>query len=1460
LLPLALAAMLWLLGASAATAQETLRGVALVIGNGDYEHLAPLANPPDDADAIEELLSDLGFDSVRRTDRDADDLARDLERFVEDAEDADVAILYYAGHGIEAGGENWLVPVDADISALDAATEKLVPVSDVVRRLRQTVPVTIVLLDACRDNPFPPGAVLRLEADANPVPVSAGGLSDPGRGASPTITLTRDTTSGDADSLGIVLGFAAAPGQVALDGPAGANSPYAAALVRHVSAMAGEEFGTVMRMVAEEVYLKTDGRQRPWVNESLRRLLYFGEAPEPVLGPEGEILAERRGLLLTIAALPDFSRKQVERIAGQGGVPMDAVYGMLKVLGQDTPDDPVELEKLLRDQTEELKAFLAERRLVENPDPELARLSALSDLAVAEGAIETAQRLRGEVNRRIEELSSVIEREEELIRARRTEFAAEYAKSAEISRLAFDYAGAAAEYEKAHDQIERWDDRLAWQYRKKQIEELLSHNRLHGDPQSLERSIRLALNLLVAAASLGEIELAESRLVLASARYADAQSRRDAGAYLDALDDVEAAYPVLPPGEKRAEALSWRGFILGNIAGSLQQPERYDEAIAAYKQALGEIGREDHPRQWFELQGDLGNLLAQVAMTTLDPAPLREAIGLFEQAQDLAGDGDPVTRTFFQLQLAMFKIALPQLQNPDGITGETADAIIAELAAFRAELDPRQFPLAIGMMDHSIGIMLVSKANLDNDEEALNQAVASLRGALEYRRRDTAPGEWAETNEQLAFALRRVAERSGSVEEYRETIAAFENALTVFGPSGALNRWAPLQAGLIGATRELGVLEDDVPALRKAAAAARAAVREPALADAPALRFDLSQELVWTLWELYSADGDLGHLEDQVSVLDAELAGIDANQRPDDYLDALYVIGDAAHRLGMAETGTAYLRRSVEANRKLLALHDRSDPHDFGITSYNTAKTLITIAEREDSPEPLREAISLFDDAVAHIDRGQHPLDYAHAVSDRATVLMTLLPFDRDLALFDEMRTAYEEAIGIYGREDRKAMALAWRNLGLLHLEHDKLTGSLDHHDEAVAAFRTAVEANLALGTRGELFRSAFGLGAALTDLARDGNDQALLEQAAAAYAQAVGVSPEHATPSQWASAQHELGNILLWLGNGGNDVGKLAEAEAAFRAALAIRTPEAGFTNWIYSQNALADTLTQLALRDDGTSHLEESLAAYEAMIERYPEDWTTKGRAELQWKRANALRMMGDRTGDTERLRLAADGYRATLAIGRDEEDANFHIEVGRNLGETLRRIAVASGDMQTYRQAAEAFAAALARIPDEGAEEMRAYTQRDLGFVLYPVGEAGDMAALEQSIASMSASNRHFSRETHPADWAYTTSFIARLDLIAGRRKAEAARFEKAASALREVVAIQSGAGDTYNLAFSQDTLCAALYELGRARNRKSALAEAAEACASAIPLLREHGQGAMADETEKLLAEARSALTP
>ncbi|MEO7222373.1 MAG: caspase family protein, partial [Devosia sp.] len=361
-----------------AIAQEPLRGVALVIGESDYGALADLANPERDARAMDELLDDLGFDVSRVLDGDADELREEIAEFIEDAADADVALVYYSGHGVELGGQNYLVPTDTDLGSPASAGQSLVAVDALLAELAKTVPVTIVLLDACRTNAFPAGQAIELPGATTPLPVDGPGLEAV---KGPTPIGRPDVPT---DSLGMIIGFAASPGQPALDGEAGGNSPYAAALIKHFAA-GGYSLGDLMTMVSEEVYLKTRAQQLPWVNSSLRRVLRFGAPVEEPAGDEAEIRDGRRQLLLTIAGATPATRTFVETVAASEDVPLDALYGMLKVLGVDTADAG-QIEAQLKAGAERLKTLMEGRTGATISDVELKRLSDLADKAQAEGA------------------------------------------------------------------------------------------------------------------------------------------------------------------------------------------------------------------------------------------------------------------------------------------------------------------------------------------------------------------------------------------------------------------------------------------------------------------------------------------------------------------------------------------------------------------------------------------------------------------------------------------------------------------------------------------------------------------------------------------------------------------------------------------------------------------------------------------------------------------------------------------------------------------------------------------------------------------------------------------------------------------------------------------------------------------------------------------------------------------
>ena len=164
------------------TSKTTLRGVALVIGQSKYKHLTPLPNPAHDADQLEALLNQLGFETNTVTNRKVRRLRRDIDYLSEDAEEADVVLLYYSGHGVEVDGVNYLVPVDVNINETLVDARDLININETLERLSKRAEIVIILLDACRDNPFPDGArvqITRLKAGSSIL--AAGSVGERGR-------------------------------------------------------------------------------------------------------------------------------------------------------------------------------------------------------------------------------------------------------------------------------------------------------------------------------------------------------------------------------------------------------------------------------------------------------------------------------------------------------------------------------------------------------------------------------------------------------------------------------------------------------------------------------------------------------------------------------------------------------------------------------------------------------------------------------------------------------------------------------------------------------------------------------------------------------------------------------------------------------------------------------------------------------------------------------------------------------------------------------------------------------------------------------------------------------------------------------------------------------------------------------------------------------------------------------
>jgi uncharacterized caspase-like protein/peptidoglycan hydrolase-like protein with peptidoglycan-binding domain len=256
-----LAATVLLLIALLAGPAAAERRVALVIGNGAYTSVPTLANPRSDAEAMAAALRRVGFEVELGTDLDLQAMRRTVQAFARALEGADVALFFYAGHGMQVYGQNYLLPVDAVLETEADLDFAAFPARLVMSQMERWPSVKIVMLDACRDNPFETALSRSMGATR-----AASALS---RGLAPIET-----------AGGTLLAYATDPGDVAADGE-GRHSPFTAALLKHVETP-GVEINTMLARVRADVYRSTGKQQRPWTETSLIGEFYMvPEAPEP---------------------------------------------------------------------------------------------------------------------------------------------------------------------------------------------------------------------------------------------------------------------------------------------------------------------------------------------------------------------------------------------------------------------------------------------------------------------------------------------------------------------------------------------------------------------------------------------------------------------------------------------------------------------------------------------------------------------------------------------------------------------------------------------------------------------------------------------------------------------------------------------------------------------------------------------------------------------------------------------------------------------------------------------------------------------------------------------------------------------------------------------------------------------------------------------------------------------------
>ena len=246
--------------------------VALVIGNSAYRNVPQLSNPKNDATDMAAKLSELGFDVVKGEDLDLNGVRNTIREFVGKLDGADMALFFYAGHGLQVNGSNYIAPVDARLANYIDLDFEMVPMDLILSAMEHSTKTNLIFLDSCRDNPLAENLARSMGTRSGAV---SRGLAKIGTG------------------IGSLIAFSTQPGNVALDGK-GRNSPFTSALLKHLGTPGGSLTDELVA-VRRDVIAATNGKQVPWDNSSLTGPVLLNEAapketskPQPPVAQEGK--------------------------------------------------------------------------------------------------------------------------------------------------------------------------------------------------------------------------------------------------------------------------------------------------------------------------------------------------------------------------------------------------------------------------------------------------------------------------------------------------------------------------------------------------------------------------------------------------------------------------------------------------------------------------------------------------------------------------------------------------------------------------------------------------------------------------------------------------------------------------------------------------------------------------------------------------------------------------------------------------------------------------------------------------------------------------------------------------------------------------------------------------------------------------------------------------------------------
>ena len=770
--------------------------VALVIGNSAYRDVPVLANPRNDAEDVAAALTRLGFDTTVALDADRLSMEQAIERFAIKVEGADVALFYYAGHGMQHHGLNYLMPIDANLQS-SAGLRRLIRLNEIVADVNRAKTLRILILDACRDNPL-----------VDVVESAASGRSAQATRGVGLAKLSRTAAGASVDAAppvrgGDIIVYAAEAGRTAADG-VGRNSPFSAAFVRHVETE-GQEIVAFARRIALSVQQDTNGDQRPELSLSVPFEFYFKPGPPqppPTIGqllPGGkphEIGAIETQVDAIVAGAPPEQRPQAQREV------MVLLSDMVSRSGLKPDQVVVELPKAFTRLAQMRRDIDAFRRLMEN-EPGIAPFVEIAAAAVASGRrpdLQAADQALAQAQARYVSAISAQTAALDRARANRAALSEQRGSIAETEYRSRDassfYLAAARDTPEADSEVSARRFAMAAAalfvhgtnfFANGSLTEaigLLEREalpRTEATPASEEQKNRLSALRAIILAALAD---AQTKLGGRTPGFNGAKMMVDARAtYQRALQSLKIEeYPGLAMDilDRRAQ----RDIEFGRRIAKDRGRGHFAEAVKTLRLILSiQTGKPAFKDEMPRVRNNLANALKELARRTEGEdgdRQIDEAVDLYRQAVAALENLTDKTGVLIARANLAHSLGLRAERKPglvDGDIGE-AQAIYSGLASdLKKDKNPRLW--AIVKQNEAELLRLVGSRNTARDQafHALKASFDTYQTVLSVVSRDTTPNDWAMLCAEMGYTIVASLPLLGTADRQRFA----QNALGLFG-------------------------------------------------------------------------------------------------------------------------------------------------------------------------------------------------------------------------------------------------------------------------------------------------------------------------------------------------------------------------------------------------------------------------------------------------------------------------------------------------------------------------------------------------------------------------------------------------------------------------------------------------------------------------------------------------------